>query len=149
MRLNSYQKTIFLVKALGIKLTYSFTPYVAGPYSTDLACDYYANADKVEALNSNYKLTIQETSILDKIKNCLDIYERMTLMEAASTAVYLKQHNPQLSDDDLFVALKQLKPHLTDSDRIVGITKAKALLFEPEYLTDEIKQELATWDNIT
>jgi hypothetical protein len=49
---------------------------------------------------------------------------------------------------DLFVELKRLKPHLTDSDKLVGITKSKALLFKPEYLTDEIKKELDAWNNI-
>ena len=72
----------------------------------------------------------------------------MTLMEATATTIYLKQQTPQLSDDDLFVELKRLKPHLTDSDKLIGITKSKALLFKAEYLTDEIKKEMAAWDNI-
>jgi uncharacterized protein YwgA len=142
------QKTAFLAKALGLNLTYSFTPYVSGPYSPGLACDYYANAGKVEALNSNYNLSTQEIEILDKIKSCSGIYDSMTLMEATATTIYLKKQTPQMSDDDLFVELKRLKPHLTDSDKLIGITKSKALLFKPEYLTDEIKKELDTWDNI-
>jgi uncharacterized protein YwgA len=142
------QKTVFLAKALGINLSYSFTPYVSGPYSRDLACDYYANTDKVESLNSGYELSNQEIEILDKIKSCSGIYHSMTLMEATATTVYLKQQTPQLSDDDLFVELKRLKPHLTDSDKLVGITKSKMLLFKPQYLTDEIREELAAWDNI-
>lgn len=142
------QKTAFLAKALGMNLPYSFTPYVSGPYSHDLACDYYANADKVESLNSDYKLSKQEVEILDKIKSCSGIYESMALMEATATTVYLKQQTPQMSDDDLFVELKRLKPHLTDSDKLIGITKSKVLLFKAEYLTDEIKKEMAAWDNI-
>jgi uncharacterized protein YwgA len=142
------QKTTFLAKALGINLTYVFTPYVSGPYSHDLACDYYANAERVESLDFIYQLSKQEMAILDKIKGCAGIYESMSLMEAASTAVYIKQQTPAISDDDLFVELKRLKPHLSDSDRLLGITKAKALLFKPEYLTDEIKKEMEAWDNI-
>ena len=142
------QKTAFLAKALGINLPYSFTPFVSGPYSHDLACDYYANADKVETLDSDYKLSNQEIEILDKIKSCSGIYESMTLMESTATTVYLKEQTPEMSDDDLFAELKRLKPHLTDSDKIIGITKAKALLFKNEYLTDEIKKEMTAWDNI-
>lgn len=142
------QKTVFLAKALGINLDYSFTPYVSGPYSPSLACDYYANADKVEKLNTNYNLSNKESELLDKIKSCSGIYDSMALMEATTTTVYLKKRNPPLSDDDLFVELKRLKPHLTDSDKLIGITKAKALLFEPEYLTEELKKEMAAWDNI-
>jgi uncharacterized protein YwgA len=142
------QKTAFLAKALGMKLPYFFTPYVSGPYSHDLACDYYANADKVETLSSDYQLSNQEIEILDKIKSCSGIYDHMTLMEAAATTVYLKLQKPQLSDDDLFVELKRLKPHLTDSDKLIGITKSKALLFKAEYLTDEMKKEMDAWNNI-
>ena len=142
------QKTAFLAKALGMNLTYSFTPYVSGPYSHDLACDYYANANEVESLSSNYELSSQEVQLIDRIKGCFGIYDSMTLMEATATTVYLKQQKPQLSDDDLFVELKRLKPHLTDSDKLIGITKSKVLLFKPEYLTDEIKKELDAWDNI-
>ena len=142
------QKTTFLAKALGMNLDYSFTPYVSGPYSHDLACDYYSNADKVESLTSNYQLSNKEIDILEKIKGCSGLYDSMTLMEATSTAVYLKQHLPQLSDDDLFAELKRLKPHLTDSDKLIGITKSKALIFKREYLTEEIKKELDAWDNI-
>lgn len=142
------QKTVFLAKTLGMNLDYFFTPYVSGPYSPGLACDYYAYAEKVESLNSNYKLSNQETDILDKIKSCSGIYDSMTLMEATTATVYLKKQSPKLSDDDLFVELKRLKPHLTDSDKLIGITKSKALLFKPEYLTNEIKKELDAWDNI-
>jgi uncharacterized protein YwgA len=142
------QKTAFLAKALGMDLTYSFTPYVSGPYSHDLACDYYANVDKVESLDTDYKLSEKEIEMLDKIKGCSGIFDSMTLMEATATAAYLKQQAPQLSDDDLFVELKRLKPYLTDSDKLIGITKSKALFFKPEYLTDEIRKEMAAWDNI-
>jgi hypothetical protein len=131
-----------------MNLQYAFTPYVSGPYSHDLACDYYANADKVESLDSSYKLSDQDVEILDKIKGCSGIYDSMTLMESTATTVYLKQQTPQMSDDDLFVELKHLKPHLTDSDRLIGITKSKVLLFKAAYLTDEIKKEMAAWDNI-
>ena len=85
---------------------------------------------------------------MEKIKSCHEIYDSMSLMEATATTIYLKQRSPQLSDDDLFVELKRLKPHLSDSDKLIGITKSKALLFKPEYLTDEIKKEMAAWDNI-
>lgn len=142
------QKTAFLAKALGIAITYPFTVYVSGPYSRELTCDYYANKQKVESLKTDYKLSQSETEVLDKVKSCSGIYESMTLMEATTTTIYLKQQTPESSDDDLFVELKRLKPYLTDSDKLIGITKSKGLLFKPEYLTDEIKKEMAAWDNI-
>jgi uncharacterized protein YwgA len=142
------QKTAFLAKALGIGITYPFTVYVAGPYSPNLTCEYYANSHKVELLETNYELSHPETEILDKIKLCKGIYQNMSLMEATSTIVYLRKETPTLSDDDVFVQLKRLKPYLNDSDRLIGITRSKEMLFRPEYLTDEIKREMELWDNI-
>jgi uncharacterized protein YwgA len=142
------QKTAFLAKALGMNISYGFTVYVAGPYSSGLTCDYYAQANRVELLQTDYELTPDDVQILEKIKGCPDIFASMGLMEAASTVVYLKIQNPDLTDDDLFVRLKWLKPHLTDADRTIGITKAKELLFKPEYLTEEIKKEMDEWDRI-
>jgi uncharacterized protein YwgA len=50
------QKTAFLAQALGIDITYPFTPYVSGSYSHQLACDYYTNVEQVESLNTNHEL---------------------------------------------------------------------------------------------
>jgi uncharacterized protein YwgA len=142
------QKTAFLAKSLGMKITYDFTVYVAGPYSPELTCDYYSNRLKLDSLQTDYELTQDDLQILEKIKVCSGIYDNMGLMEATSTAVYFKSQNPGLSDDDLFLRLKWLKPHLTDPDRIIGITKAKELLFKPEYLTKEIAKEMDEWDRL-
>ena len=70
------------------------------------------------------------------------------LEEATAVAVTLMKQNPDLGDDDLFLTLKQLEPHIDDSDLVVAITRAKEALFKPEYLTDELKQEMDEWDRI-
>ena len=142
------QKTAFLAKASGMEITYDFTVYVAGPYSRELTCDYYANSSRIESLQTDYELTQSDIQILEKMRACRDVFENMGLMEATSTVVYLKKQNPDLTDDDLFVRLKWLKPHLTDGDRTIGITKAKELLFKPEYLTKEIAKEMDQWDKL-
>jgi len=142
------QKTAFLAKALGMDITYDFTVYVAGPYSRELTCDYYANSSRIELLQTDYELSKSDIQILEKMRSCWAVFENMGLMEATSTIVYLKKQAPELTDDDLFVRLKWLKPHLTDSDRTIGITKAKELLFEPEYLTEEIAKEMDEWDRL-
>ena len=142
------QKTAFLAKALGMEITYDFTVYVAGPYSRELTCDYYASNSRIESLQTDYELSQSDTQILEKMKSCWAVFENMGLMEATSTIVYLKKRAPELTDDDLFVRLKWLKPHLTNADRTIGITKAKELLFKPEYLTEEIAKEMDEWDRL-
>ena len=70
------------------------------------------------------------------------------LKEATAVAVSLMNQKPDVDDDALFSALKQLKPAIGDFDHLVAITRAKEALFKPEYLTDELKQELDEWDRI-
>ena len=142
------QKTAFLLKVLGMEISYDFTVYVAGPYSRELTCDYYSNSAKLDSLRTDYQLTQTDIEVLNRIKSCSEIYDNMGLMEATSTVVYLRCQNPEFSEDDLFLRLKRLKPHLTDADRTIGITKAKEILFKPEYLTDEIVKEMDEWDKL-
>jgi uncharacterized protein YwgA len=144
------QKIAFLAKALGMDIGYSFTIYVAGPYSRELNCDYYPDVVKtrIDALQTDYTLSLSDVSVLEKVRNCQGLLESQSLMEATSTAVFFMTQNPNIADDDLFMRLKWFKPHIGESDRVVGITKAKELLFKPEYLTEEIKREMDEWDRL-
>ena len=144
------QKIGFLAKALGMDIRYEFTIYVAGPYSRDLNCDYYSFEVKVkmDALETDYQLSTNDTAALTRIKSCQGLLENQSLLEATATAVYLIRQNPNEGDDSLFMSLKRLKPHLSDSDRVVGITKAKELLFTPDYLTEDLKREMDEWDRL-
>ncbi len=144
------QKIAFLAKALGMNIGYDFTIYVSGPYSRELNCEYYPDEvkTKMNALQTDYALTPSDVSVLARIRDCRGLLENQSLMEAASTAVYLVKQNPKITEDNLFLSLKLLKPHIGDSDRVVGITKAKELLFKPEYMTEEIKREMDEWDRV-
>ncbi len=142
------QKTAFLAQALGMDIKYNFTVCVSGPYSHQLTCDYYESITKIDGLSTGYELSQSDVAVLEKIKACSGIYQDMGLMEATSTAVYLKKQQPELEDEEIFVSLKRLKPHLSDSARIIGLTKSKELLFKPEYLTNELVKETDQWDKI-
>lgn len=142
------QKTVFLAQALGMQLDYFFTIRVAGPYSAALTRDYYQHQDRIASLQTEYSLSPEDVERLEKIKKCCDIYRDQSLMEGTSTIVFLMKNNPSLSDDDVFVNVRTLKPHLTDSTCVIALTKAKELLFKPEYLTEEIKKEIAEWDRL-
>lgn len=144
------QKTAFLAKVLGIDISYSFTIYVAGPYSRELNFDYYPYEEKlrINNLQTNYVLNPSDIGILERIRDCCDLYEDQRLMEATSTIVFLMKESPGLSDDDLFEFMRVLKPHIRDADRIIAITKAKELLFKDEYMTEEIAREMEEWDRI-
>lgn len=140
------QKTTYLAQALGLSTKYQFTPYVAGPYSPSLARDYYANSGRVNALATEYQLAQNETDLLQKIKECCDLYHDMNLMECTSTVVYLLKELPEIREADLLAKIRKLKPFLNDSTHVIGISKAKELLFKSEYLTDNLKEEIDMWD---
>jgi hypothetical protein len=70
------------------------------------------------------------------------------LKEATVATVSLMKQKPDFEDDTLFSTLKQLKPGIGDFDLVVAITRAKEVLFKPEYLTEELKQEMDEWDRI-
>ena len=147
------QKIAYLCKALGIELYHQFTIRVHGPYSHVLAQDYYNSPEAIVNLETDYILNESERHIADKIKqNVLDHYiandYEIELLEAVSTIIYLKEENPDFSDDEIFANVKNMKSHLKETMIIIANNIAKELLFKPEFLTDEIRKELDMWDNI-
>jgi len=142
------QKTTYLAQVLGITTNYLFTIYVSGPYSKELADDYFQHITKVESLETEYDLTPEDITILERIKACCVIDQNAALMEGTSTTVYIMKQNPQLSDDEVILKLKAIKRHLNDTTLIIGLNKAKELLFKPEYLTPELRMEIERWGNM-
>lgn len=147
------QKIAYLCKALGIELYHKFTIRVHGPYSHVLAQDYYNFPEAIVNLETDYTLNESERQTVNKIKEDIlghylaEDYET-ELLEAVSTIIYLKEENPDFSDDDMFAMVKNMKPHLKEYMIIISNNIAKELLFKPEYLTDEIRKELDMWDNV-
>lgn len=140
------QKITYLAQALGMPTNYSFIIHVAGPYSKALECDYYKEFNRVNSLETNYVLKSDNRMILEKLKDCCNFSENPLFLECISTVVFLKMENPELQDNDIFLAIRKLKPHLGEYLTLKGITKAKELLFKPEFLTEEIEKEIQLWD---
>jgi uncharacterized protein YwgA len=148
------QKIVFLSKYMKIKLgSYNFSLYKNGPYSPGLTADYYQNNDLITTLVSEVQLTPKEKGIVDSIKNLilnhpLNIYHQADFLEAISTAYYFKYYDEALLDDELFERTKAEKPYISDKIIIIALNTVKKLFFKPEYLTEDIKKELALWDNV-
>jgi len=142
------QKVAYLAQALGMGTSYYFTIYVAGPYSTSLAHDYYDHANQVNSLETEYVLTSEENAILRKIRACCDMFQNPILMECTSTITYLMKQFPELTDDEVFARIKSLKSYLSEYVCVIGMAKAKELLFRPEYFTEELRREIDEWDRI-
>ncbi len=147
------QKIIFLSKMLGITLRrYNFSLYKNGPYSPYLTFDYYDNNESIAALETSYHLTPNDQEVVDKINKVvlehpLNIYNQADLLEAISTAYYIKHYNEDILDDDLFAKTKDEKPFISAKIITIAINIVKKLMFKPDYLTKEIQDELDLWDN--
>lgn len=146
------QKLTFLLKYLGIKMSYYFTLYRNGPYCAELTQDYYHNSWRIVNLDTHLKPFPREKKIFDRINEVVfshPLYKKYpaSLLEAVSTAYYLKQFNTDMLDDELFKHSKNEKPYLSDKIIIIAINLVKKLMFKPEHLTDDLKDELELWDN--
>ncbi len=148
------QKIVFLSKFMGIKLNrYNFGLYKNGPYSPDLTADYYQNNELITTLASDVQLIPKEKGVVDRINDLilshpLNDYHRAEFLEAISTAYYFKYYNEALLDDELFEKTKGEKPYISDKIIVIALNTIKKILFKLEYLTEDIKKELALWDNI-
>lgn len=141
------QKITYLNQALGMDTNYNFTIYVSGPYSSALARDYYTQSEKFGIHEPIYQLNRRDIERLDKIKKCCGILENSSLMEAASTSVFLIRAGLD-NDDILLRKIRSIKPHLSYENVILGLSRAKELLFQAEYLTEALKEESDLLDSI-
>lgn len=142
------QKTVFLAQTLGIKTSYPFTIYVAGPYSKKLADDYYECSEEIKSYKTPYILNDDDCIILEKIKNCPNLLTDMFLLEATSTSLLFMIDSFSHKDYDVFSKIKSIKNHLPEKTIAISISRAKELLFKSEYLTNELKHEFDLWDKI-
>jgi uncharacterized protein YwgA len=146
------QKLTHICQILGVEMKrYHFSLYKNGPYSPDLASDYYNFSSQFNSLRTDYKPTSAEIGVFDNIKeeilqHSLNNEHQADLLEAISTVSYFKDRNPKFLDDDLFEKTMNEKPYLSDKIVTIAINLVKKLRFKPEYLTKEIQDELDLWD---
>ncbi len=94
------QKYVYLARPFGLRLGYGFSLYIRGPYSPDLARDYYDLPEGGDSLPAEFKAE-------EFIEFVRDRDERW--LEAASTLLMLAEESP----DDLEWVIsrgRELKP---------------------------------------
>lgn len=147
------QKLSYICQKMGLETNYSFNFYIHGPYSISLTNDYYHYHNNVPKMSTTYEPNNNEIKIFKKIEEFLfshSVYckKPIDLLEAATTIMYINEKNPDLLDDELFEKTKKNKQFLSDKTIIIANNIVKELLFKPEYLTDEIKDEIEMWDDV-
>jgi uncharacterized protein YwgA len=150
---------------LGVKFSYEFSLYLKGPYSSQLTRDYFQNSDMISIVAYPYdKVEISDKS--DEFRSELDIVDRdildsfrdvillnskyqekkFELLECIATILFLIKEHHLMEDFKIKQELKMVKPYLSSPVITTGLNCVKELLFKPEFLTDEIKQEINLWD---
>lgn len=98
------QKGCYILNSWGYEPKYRFSMYIRGPYSSDLADDYYEMGGNVE----------KSTRILDEdIDRLRSIFERgLDYVEAYATVLLIKESNSNASNGSIKDKAINLKPHL-------------------------------------
>jgi len=136
------QKVAYILEFMGVNLGYLFNLYVHGPYSPQLALDYYHCKEGSIGEELNCELSKEEKDVLKRIKKVVKPYTKSEILEGMSTILYLIKEGKIKEPDEAFEILKELKPNLTEKDITLSINGAKMLLFDKTKVTEEMKKEL-------
>lgn len=113
------QKAVFIAQLCDVDLGYRYNWYIRGPYSPDLASDYYRFADDgiVDGEEVHFAGNVSEK--INNVKNLLDLESaenRKDWLEAlASIAFLIKKSNKTLEEAKAVV--KEVKGHISDEIR--------------------------------
>ena len=136
------QKIAFILEQMGAPINYDFELRKEGPYSKDLAKDYYDNQNKFANFLTEYEITNSDKEILDRYLMIMNA-ERAAL-EEVSTILFKKL---QYGDFAYVVAkIKVIQPNLSENDIMHAQNKAKQLLFKNEFLTSDLISEFQLWE---
>ena len=141
------QKLAYIIQSLLGKHLYSFNFYVRGPYSPDLARDYFEHASEFASGKSSYEPSSDER---EKLEHARTFLFNMSLSEFEIVAglLYLMQEKG-LNEDDAELKLHELKPQLKLEDIWKGTNTIKKLFLTSELrdkIMGELKDELDAWD---
>lgn len=98
------QKGCYILNSWGYEPVYEYGLYIRGPYSKELADDYYEMHGNVSG-----DTNVSESD-LSKLK---DLYVKgLPYVEAYATVLLLKNSNPNVASNKILDRALELKPHL-------------------------------------
>ncbi len=110
------QKYVFLARRYGFNLRYSYNLYIHGPYSPQLAEDYYAlGASAIEP----EKITMDE-GFTKLIKKKSDWW-----LELASTVVMVSERHRDMRDEMMIKLVRNSKPFASEGEVEEVISKLR------------------------
>ncbi|MFH1199807.1 MAG: hypothetical protein V1708_01945 [Candidatus Micrarchaeota archaeon] len=143
------QKLAVLLQQLNVKLGYDFNLYVRGPYSPDLAQDFFSHDVEKEKSAAKAQLDAKDAKAVGELKRCFYDGFRTSILEICGTYAFLR-YGRGMPEDEAVRKLKELKPFYSEADVAVGISRAKQLFFKPTPADLEfIRRENELWDAVS
>ena len=136
------QKIAFILKSMGIDVSYRFHLWKHGPYCKLLADDYYKY--NTHFGDSDYIISENEKNILNRFSKIMDMDQK--LLESVSTIILLDLVYSNV--EVVIKKIKEIKPHLSDIEIIDGQNRARELLFQDEFLTEGLQNQIMEWEQI-
>lgn len=109
------QKYVFIAREFGLKTNYVYSLYLRGPYSRNLADDYYS----IDNLDGAKAIKLDE-NFIELIKNKDEEW-----LELASTIIMIKNRYETISIRELVDLVKSAKPYATNRQLREIITELK------------------------
>ena len=137
------QKLVYLLKLKGVEFAYPFRLYVRGPYSPDLAREYYQHADEFSRCETESTLFPAEADSVAELTSLFD--KSPSLLEIGATYGYLacELHHPPVQ---AYRTVRRMKSFYSNEQIVKGVNRAKQYLFAP---VDEgravLEAELSVW----
>ncbi|MCR8454650.1 MAG: hypothetical protein NDP13_06660 [Crenarchaeota archaeon] len=102
------QKYVFLAKYFGLDLEYDYSLYIYGPYSRELADDYYELACLETLPKTDLPSRFDAEGFIELVRG----RDAMWLEVAASILTVLEKY-PDLPEEEIYNILRMSKPWLT------------------------------------
>jgi len=100
------QKGCFILNTMGVEPKYNFGLYIRGPYSSDLADDYYE-------LHIDSSTPCETDVPSEHIDSLTEIMIKGTpFVEAYATILLARKYNPNMKPGELVDFVVDMKPHL-------------------------------------
>lgn len=109
------QKIIYILqKGLKENFGYNFKWYLRGPYSSDLADDFYKFKDTNTLSGAKYKDDAVDQRFKNFVNAIHDYNNNPDVLELTASLFYIC-NDGALGDESLLVKLKNLKPYMDDN----------------------------------
>jgi uncharacterized protein YwgA len=143
------QKTAYILQEITEKLLYSdFSFYIRGPYSQQLAKEYFTFHDEFLHTKAEEKVSVAERAEIERIKPLL-LELTATQLEIVASLLFLRKTR---GEEEAERALHELKPYLKQEDIWGGSTIIKKLFLNDALkakLMASMKAEAKEWDRIS